>query len=248
MSTLIAWNESVAAGSTLVDIQPIADQVIMIQNNHFVFKGLTRLFWAWVGSADLNRARFAAPTLRAITNPEIRPLDTNATPTDDPNVFDLMREPLDIRPTEQLQLDAFHDNVGAQNIRGVSLVGDRLDPQPPGDVYMLRGTSSTAAVADAWTQLTTTWTDTLPDGIWAAVGLEVRSTTAIAGRLRFQGQVDRPGTLSVTAIGNRTWRKFLDGSIGKLGEFEPNFMPDIEVLCTAADAAHVINMPVVKIR
>jgi hypothetical protein len=128
----------------------------------------------------------------------------------------------------------------------ILFVGDSLDPVPPGDVYSLHGTSTTAAVANAWTQLNVTWDQTIPAGTYTVVGSQHQSTNALAHRLYFRTRPNKPGMLSITSLGNMTDASYYFGGWGSLGQFNTVAYPFIEVLCNAADAVHDIVMNMIK--
>ena len=118
---------------------------------------------------------------------------------------------------------------------------------PRGQVFTFGGTSSTSSVADTWTTLTTTWNDTLPEGRYAVVGLEVIGATQVAARLIFNDSRLRPGCLSMGAVTDLAPPVFRKGRLGMWGSFLSTALPEIQVLNTGAALSFTIYMDIVKI-
>lgn len=230
------------------DIAALTDDYLVIQNAHFLLTQDWLLHWAWVGSATLNRARLSQPTINVVTRPFIRPLDRAAVPPDLPAIADYRENPFRLRAREELVIEAT-SGIAMGTERFTALIGimDRLIPAPVGEVYTLRGTSTTAAVANSWTSLTMTWDNQLPEGQYAVVGLETQSANAQASRLIIEGLPNRPGSVSVTGLGNETHRMFRKGGLGRWGDFPNYIIPTPQVLANAADASHEVYLDIVKL-
>jgi len=104
----------------------------------------------------------------------------------------------------------------------------------------MRGAGTTTAAAGVWTQCPITWQDTLPAGIYAVVGLEFVGVTALAARVIFEDQVPRPGCVGSGLLATGSNDIFLGGRLGIWGRFNSNRMPNIEILCNAADTAQTV--------
>lgn len=239
---LLAWQSSLNA-ATNENMSPVPDEIMTIQNDQFLPQNnWSALFAAGMG-ANLERMRFNNATFRQFTPPFLRPVNQAATPPTDPAVADYRRNPLTFRGLENLILEASNPNSGGAEtvtaIAGVTQGG--IVPSSGGQVYAMRGTATTAATAGRWTLLDVTWEDTLRTGSYHVMGLNHISTTGQAARVIFQDAVNRPGCLSQSAVGNRTHEMFRDG-LGVWGTFDANRMPDIQVLCNAADASHELYL------
>lgn len=247
MHHLLAWFISI--GQTVdTDVTTVADPVITVQNAHFLPQTDVRLLWAAAMSATLNRVRFATPKTRGVTNPWVRPLIEAAIPPSNPGVMTRVDDPFVFRALEEIQLLATSGlAMGNENFTALAMISTGFVPIPQGDIYPLRFTSTTAATANKWSQLTVTFQDTLPSGTYAIVGLEVESANAQAARLILQNQQYRPGTLSVTALANRQHSIFYERKLGVLGTFQQTAMPLIEVLANGADASHEGYLDVIRI-
>ena len=229
------------------DIAPLTDSVLLIQNSHFVLQSDMYLFMAYAMSATHTRTRIILPSFRVVTTPWIRPISQATTTPNNPNLADYREHPLRIKALEELQISATSGiAMGNERYTALLALGDTITPPPVGDIFTLRGTSTTAAVANAWSQLTMAWQDTLPQGQYAIVGLSHESANAIACRLIVNGQPWRPGALSFTSFANRTNDMFHRGGLGVWGTFRSVAMPIPEVLCNAADAVHEVYLEFIR--
>lgn len=231
------------------DIDALTDDIITITNAHFQPQRDYDLVFAHVQSATLNRVRLVSPSMRQITVPFIRPITLATLPATDPNVADYRSNPFRIRALEEFAMEATSDiAMGTERFTGLVGLSSGLTPMPRGDVYTFRGTSTTAAVANTWTTLTTTFADILPAGSYVVVGGDYVATNAIAFRLNFENQIERPGGLGFATLGLRSHWMFYKGGLGIWGMFTSTRNPIVQVLNNAADAVHTIHLDIVRVR
>jgi len=243
----LAWYISIGQAVD-TDVTPVPDPVVLVQNSHFVPQTQVRLNWCYAASTTLDRARFATPKTRVVTNPWIRPIENGIIPADNPNVMDRTQQPFLFNGLEEIQLLATSGlATGNEDFFAVASIGVASQPVPAGDIYPLRFTSTTAAVDAAWSQLAVSFQDVLPVGTYAIVGLEVKSANAIAARLILQGQQFRPGSLSISALGNEQHSLFRQRKPGVYGTFVQTALPLVEVLCDGADAAHEGYLDIIRV-
>lgn len=242
----LAWTESIAI-TVENDILPVPDGIIEVSNNHFRFGRDMFLLWAAAMSTTISRARFISPSLRQVTNPHIRPLITGVVPENDPGVLDLRDNPLRLRALEELQVMVTQLGAGAEQVSVIAALGDRqIVRAAQGDIFKLRGTSSSVAVAQTWSLLAMLWDDTLPAGKYDVVGLEHQSANGKAARITLEEQWMRPGALSITGVRNRNHALMRDGGMGVMGSFDANRMPNVEVFCNAGDAVHEVYLDIIR--
>lgn len=233
----LAWTEDIAT-AVENDLAPVSDDIFAINNNHFFPQKPYDLVFAAAMGTNLQRARFLAPSLRQVTNPFIRPIINALVSEDDPGVLDLRINPLRIRELEELEIRATQNAGVNQRITAIAGLSDqRIVAPPQGDIYKLRFVSITAAVANSWTSIVSTFDDNLPQGRFAVVGLEVVGAAGQASRLIFEDQTMRPGSLMSPLISDRTHGMFVNGGLGVWGYFTQNRMPIVQVLCNAATAS-----------
>jgi hypothetical protein len=247
MQHCIAWSNN-AINNVETDMTPVTDSIIAIQNGHYMPQRDTQMVWAFFANADADRMRLASPTLRQITTPFLRPVNGTITPEARPGVADYRQYPLTLKGLEELQVFTFQNGAGAA--RSTVLMGIADGPiiqAPNGQIYTLRGTGTTAVTANAWTGVTITWQDNLPAGRYAAVGLLGVSATCVGTRLVFEDTPWRPGSVGSTDTENPENMMFRMGNCGVLGTFTGNRMPNVEMICTSADASQEIYLDLMKI-
>lgn len=240
----VAWFEAVAATATET-MTPITDQIIAIKNTRFFPTKNYDLLYAYAGGPNLARARILTPSLRQVSSPWISPIGATTEPGNDPNVADYRSNPLVLRGLEEVEVEAT-DAATGDDVYCVQGWGQGMQPAPAGDVYTMRGTGTTTAVAATWTTIALTWDNQLPVGRYALVGGHFESITGVAWRTIFEDQIPRPGGLAVDSGAERTAAMFRKGGLGIWGTFDSNRMPEFEVLCTAADTAQTLLIDFVR--
>jgi hypothetical protein len=238
----ICANSLGALLNTETDITPIPDTVLSIFNGHFFPQDPPAIIFAAAMSTLIGRARIQTPELLKTTSPFIRGTMAGLVPTSPGQVADYRMQPLDLKAREEIII--FGTQTMAGTIRVTALLGLLFSPNPPaqGDSYTMRGTSATAAVANVWTLLTVTFQNQIPQGNWAVTGMQHQSANGQAARLIFLGGFYRPGCMSIASISDYGHPMFRLGGLGRWGIFRDNILPNIEVLCNAADAVHEIYL------
>lgn len=247
MYHLGAYTMALGVG-TDIDVPALSDDILTIQNTHFVLSMPMDLIAAQIYSPLMDRAKLASPSMRQIAAPYIRPVFNGLTGPTNPNIWLLDSNPFRIQPFEEIQLLAT-STIGAMTERAVGLIWLQMgmEPVPAGNWIPLRFTSTTAAVANTWSTITITFADTLPAGVYAMVLSEVFSTNAQAHRWIISNQTLRPGLPSFINSISRHPYAISKGQFGKMGQFRSNDLPRLQVLCNAADAVHSGYLSVVKI-
>lgn len=247
---IAAYRGTLNAGASNEDIAAVTDEIIAVQNGHLLPQRDLDIIFAYAQSATLNRARIVSPTNRQVTLPFIRPITNGTTPANDPNFADYRGNPFRVRGLEELAIEATTDlAMGSETAIVVLGLQGQFQPAPPGDIFTMRGTSTSAATANVWTTLATvTWADILPAGTYACVGVEVVGAACIATRLIFENQTERPGALGNVLIGSRVGWPFMKGGFGLLGYFTSTRMPLVQVLATAATASWAVYLDIIRVR
>lgn len=244
MFHLAAYTLAALGNTANTDIPALSDQVLLQANSHFIPAQDLQIIAATGLSATLNRLRLTQPTMRQITTPFVRPFERAVVPADLPGVADYRAAPLMAYKNEELAMEATSGVAMTERFTGLVWLQVRPEPIMLGPVYTLRGTSTTAATANAWSEIAVTWQDTPIAGNYDVVGLQVQSTNAIAARLIFEDQIWRPGALSITALGDQSNAMMLHGGLGKFGTFNAYRFPLVQVLANGADASHEIYMQI----
>lgn len=236
------------ANTADTDIPALADGILAIANNHFLPQRDYDLLFCYASAVTLDRVKMVSPSNRQVTLPFIRPITAALLPPTDPNMADYRDNPFTLRALEEFAFQGTDTAAGPNNCYVVSGLQTAFDPMPRGNVFTLRGASTTAAVAATWTTIAVTWQDILPQGLFACVGLDVIATNQIAARLTFENQVERPGAVCSVASGNRNHFMFQKGGLGVWGRFRSTRMPTVEVLNNGTDAVHTVYMDIIRLQ
>lgn len=243
----VAWRESIA-DIVANDITPVPDTLMAIQNGHFMPQVNSNILFAYAGAAGITDARLISPSLRSFTTPRIRPVNLAIVPVDEPNMADYHDNPLTVKGLEELEMEISQTTGGAAVVVAVAGIAKvPMQPAPQGNVYTMRGVGTTTVTAGAWSQAVITWSDTLPTGTYACVGFEAVGVTCVAGRLIFDEQWERPGCLGQSLVSGNGPALFRKGRLGVYGRFNANRMPNVEMLCNAADTAQTVFLDFVRI-
>lgn len=241
-----AYSASIATGVE-TDLTPVTDGPLTIQNGHFLPPTDLPIWWAAAMATNLQRARFSSGSLRIPTTPYIRPIMNALIPNDPLRFANYQANPLTARMQEELAVLATQNAAGAQRVTVPIGFGISYQPPPIGNIYSMRGTSTVAAVANAWTMISPVWQDTIAQGTYAIIGLDHQSANSQAARCYILNQYWRPGIISTPNLGDKGDEYFRRGGMGVWGTFQANYLPNIEVLCNGADAAHEVYLYFVRI-
>jgi hypothetical protein len=175
----------------------------------------------------------------------LRPINSAILPASPPPIADYRQQPLLIPAEQELQMEST-DGTGTTTAVGVIGVQFEQGVLPNRDVYTIRATSTTAAVAGTWTNITLTFDDDLPPGNYHLCGLNYIATNAIAARALLSGQNWRPGAVGAAAADQLQHPMFSKGRLGSWGRFDNTIMPQIEVFNNSTDNAHTVFLDIVK--
>jgi hypothetical protein len=229
----------VSIGQTaLTNVPPIQDDILSIQNSHYLLPQNMSVAAAYASSVTLSRARINSPTVRQINPSYIHPINVALLPANDPNVQIFPPGFLSLLGQEEVQIEATSGlAMGNENCYALLWLYTQMTPVIPNDIHWCRFTSTATATASAWTTISYSLETGLPPGEYAMVGSFVQGTTQIAHRWIFDNQYYRPGFLSTAALGNRGFFEQYRFSFGEMGRFRTFSLPRLQTLCNAADTA-----------
>jgi len=252
---LAAFWENIDQAATL---QPLAaaagEQVLFTTGDEIrVPDGLENvaLAAAIVGQTN-TRALLVSPSLRDVFNAEITPIndgtDGDCLPSIPHRVLDLRSGPIALAAGESLTAEANANQTDADDQSVLVWLADGpIVPVSVGEVHSLRCTAAITAVAGAWTNGPLTFTQTIPVGTYAVLGMRAMGASLVAARLVFRGGGWRPGVMGSVAEQDEAWPGFRNGGLGIFGEFHSTVPPTLDVLCNDADTAQRIILDLVKI-
>ena len=249
---LAAFSEAIGSSVTDSQLSALTDDILNVSNNNFLPDMDLDLVFAASMGVDLTRSRIVSPSNRQITLPYILPQTEALNPdvaTGYSKYQDLTYNPMRLRGLEEFGVEVTDTASGGSSIV-TTLVGlqPQFDPSPRGTCYTMRGTSTSTHSTTAWTTIATTWQDTLPEGSYTVIGLNVLSANAICARLIFEGQTWRPGALCTTDEDNWNGPLFFNpnGALGAWGTFKAWAPPQVQVLSSAADTAATVYLQFVR--
>lgn len=244
---MLAHSTTIASTAETAEV-PVPDSVFTIQNARFLPQRNYNMIFAFASGLLRNQMRISSPSIRQFSPINVRPIDLAAEPTSIPGVADYRSNPLLLRALEEISVSSINSAATSGVYHSLLGISDGpLVPMPQGDVYTIRGTATTTLTAEQWSLLAITWADTLPAGRYAAVGLHTIAAGAIAGRLIFEDQVLRPGSIGFDIEGDIPHPMFLKGGLGVWGYFTGNRMPNVEMLSISADTAETVYLDFVRV-
>lgn len=226
--------------ATLTELTPVPDQIIPIANGRFLPPDDLLLMGGIGYGTNLQRARFRSPSLVQVNPSYIRPIQASLVGANDANAYFFDRSPLKMKGQEEIVLEAIQNAGANQRITVIAHVATRLTTPPAGNVFVIRATSTTAAVVNVWSPIVYALETALPAGRYAVCLIECASTNGQAVRATYDNQFYRPGYNSLNANLSRLPYQYYEYWLGVAGYFETFSLPRLEVLCNVADAAHEI--------
>lgn len=249
MKTVAAYTANLGIGVAYAPLAAIADGSMAITNNHLLLPKPLQLDYAYACGTTLTDVQMSSPSLRTPNLPDLYPIDAVAQPANDPNIMDYRAHPFTLPALEELVVLASNPGAAAIQAFFVLFLGD---PTTPWDnrapVYTVKCTAAITAVPLKWTAGLLTFTQALASGTYAVLGMWTTSATGIVARLVFPLASNyRPGVLMSSAYGKRGPFAGTKAPLGVMGTFVNTNPPQLEILCTAADAAQTVFLDIAKI-
>lgn len=259
MFHLSAFFESIAASQTDNDTSAILGQGDFVTAaNHFAVPEDRRLAMAYASGLGIIQAKLDAPIFRqTFAQPaHLRPVNRALLPPSNVRLADFRRRMPLIRRDEEIRLLVTTDGTaGPNNYYGGIWMHDGNFAVSDGPTQIVRATGATTVVAGAWTLVSPTYQDQLPQGQYEIVGFEAIGATIIFARIVFVGgQQWRPGVIGMQNEGQQAMPVFFGVNqgwdpigLGSYGKFSTVYMPAFEVMCNAADTAQTFFLHVRKV-
>lgn len=239
MFHLAAYLNTALGTGANTDTPALQDDILFIQNNHFVAPRDLYLWGAHVESATMLRARLRSPKINQIAPNYIRPVQTGLLPANNPNIDYRVNQPLKLNGAEEISLELTASPATTEPAYGILWLSDKMTPDVinSGEIYRTRVTSTTTSGVRLWTTLAMVYEQQVIAGTYNVVGAFLQSTNGVAFRLIFDMQPFRPGGLMESALGNRLPYYEHDYPFGVWGQFKTVSLPRWQVLTNAADSA-----------
>lgn len=253
---LAAFSESQDAAGVFVDQAPIIDQRLNVIGDNIRVPALNNIVAIAAGADAVvaPRVRLYSPSIEEFARYEVAEINTNnaaaAVYGSPQRVVDLRRNPLVLTPDENLRCELLNNPAAAQiQWAHVWFADGPIAPVENARETTIRATSGTTVTANAWSTCVLALDDELPNGVYAIVGMRVQGATCVAARVNFLGgdQPWRPGVPGSVLVSDIQAGMFRHGGMGVFGTFPTTQLPQIEVLCNAADTAQVVYLDVVRV-
>lgn len=251
-----AFCSSVDAAAAFTALAPRTDQRLQVTANRLRVPVLNNVV-AIAGGADAvvaPRIRLFSPSIEELARYELAEINTNnaaaAVYGSPARIVDLRRSPLPLTVDEDLQVELYNNPAVAQlQFAHVWLADGPITPVDNVRETTVRATAAITAVANEWTVGALTLDDDLPAGEYAVIGLRVQSATIQLGRLNFVGSdaLWRPGVPGSVLVSDLSPAMFRHGGMGVFGTFRTTSLPQLEILCNAADTAQVVYLDLVRV-
>ena len=240
MFRLAMYYTAADLNAALTAIAPVVDQSLTSSPNDtgFVVPENTRFLAGGFGvmePASALQIQFQSPELRKATYPTLEPFTLDASVPASPIPENYWGEnPFELKPPETLQAFVNSDEAVAQYVGAYLSDGPLV--QAPGKIFSAAFTATVQASAGAYAAGPITLGQPLDSGNYQVVGMRIRGTGLVCGRLIFPDQTPRPGCPAANGLGglDAPWARF--GKAGIWGEFDTTNLPQLEVLGGVAAA------------
>ena len=250
MFHLGAYAQSVDPAGALVNINAVPEQVLFTTAGDLrIPDRFTMLVgeMAAINDASLVRAQLQAPSLRVEVNHDVEPIVQAAVWGNPPETTWHGDSPLQLVTDESLNFAMQSDPAAPALHYGLVWLADGPVEVVKGRIFTRRATATIAQTTTTWVNGNLTLGQVLPAGRYAVVGMRARSTDAVAMRLVFREQVNRPGVPVINAIGDQDFYWFRMGRAGVWGEFPNTIPPTLDVLGGAA-AAQIVFLDLMRLQ
>lgn len=245
----IAYTDSTSSAQTNSNQPFLSDLgVVPTFNTHALLPGDFMLSAAMAMGLTVTRVRLDSGQLRVLGQPYIHPINQAALPANNPNLMWVFKQPFRLPQREEIAVQRTNTTAVAEQDTTLLWLHQSYTPWDPGNVWVVRATSTTATVANTWTNIGQPTMETaLPVGTYSLHWWDAQSTNGQCLRWVFPPSFGlRPGMPMLTSIGNRNPYDLYLGAFGKAGEFVNDVLPFMEVLANGADASYELRLAIVR--
>lgn len=250
MFNLVAFYASVAQDAALVNLTPVTDPLVTIQNSRLIFPNEMQIGAIQGLIVDGSRMRINTPSLRSVALPEVYPTKITAEQGENPVMVGPMWDTLRIPRNDEFGFDVSRAGAGAGDCFAGLWYAPMRPAAPMGPIITLRCTTTIVLTVGTWVAGNLTFDQSLPYGKYAVVGMTSIAGDCVFARLAFPGQTQyRPGVPNVEAYGSYVNpQMFRFGNFGLFGTFDSTAQPLLEVLGhTAGSEAFVVLLDIIKV-
>jgi hypothetical protein len=250
------------SATSFIQVTSLANGVVPTLLNGFqVPPNLPKLGLIAGYSTHMTGIKLQAPSMLPFPYPAFAPINRGSAFESPARVFDLMANPIQLNPTEELDAFAAAGNNTETAYVAILFTDGIIEPRPAGRLFTVHATASTTLTAGAFTQVTPGFDTPLPAALggarmYAVVGARYYSATAAFFQLMpAQEPLWRPGGVGVQAYdqldppGQRAYGWFSGGyqPWGVWMKFQQNVPPTFNCFATSADTAEEFWLDLVAI-
>ena len=246
--TLVAYSES-QDSATLVNVSALVDPHVRVVGDDIVVpSALPYVGGVYAIGSQISRAQLVSPSIRRRYPLEVTPIEIAAEPADPVKYTPFFASPIGLDEDEALNFQAAENNASAGRSTGfVWLCDGATAPISGAEMFTIRATNASTLVAFTWTNGALTFSDTLPAGTYAVVGMRASSAGMLAARLVFSQYPWRPGCIGSDTLGELGVPIFRMGGLGIWGEFAHNTPPTVDFCSVSADTSQTVDLDLVLI-
>lgn len=246
-----------------------ANGVVPTLNNGFQVPGqssqgggpLSKLGFIAGVSTHLTGIQIQAPSMLPFPWPVMAPVNRGSAFESPVRCHDLMANPIQLNPTEELDAFAAAGNNTETAYVAVLFTDGNIMARPAGRLFTVHATASTTLTGGAWTQVTPSFDQALPASrggpqMYALVGVRAYSATALFFQVMPATEpLWRPGGVAVQAYdqldppGQRAYGWYSGGYSpwGIWMQFQQNVPPTFNMFATAGDTAEEFWLDLIAI-
>lgn len=248
MWTLIGYTESQDSAS-LTNVAALADPHVRVNGDDIIVPtALPNVAGVYAIGANTTRCQLVSPSIRRRYPFEVVPVEYASEPADPVKYYPLFQNPIALDADEALNAQAAEDAAGAARSTVLVWLSDGpVAPLQGVECFTIRATNASTLAANAWTNGSLTFNDTLPAGEYAVVGMRASSAGLIAARLVFSQYPWRPGVIASDTTYEVGAPVFRFGALGEWGTFAHNTPPTVDFLSISADTSQTVDLDLVMI-
>jgi hypothetical protein len=225
----------------LVTVPFIADPVIRAASNVIQLTDDWHLLAGFAGGAGTTRLRLNSASSRIRGFPNLFPFMVSHLAGDNPAQFDFRDDPIKLMSGENITLQATNGvAVPFYVLLHIVRPDVNLNVNTKG-LRWVRFTATLTSVVDSWgPEANIVLDDDLESGDYNVYDFCYFEADAIAGRLVFKDQVERPGSIAQQTVTQRPTPSLMNG-MGLLGTFNTITPPFIQSIHVAAAAQSLVG-------
>lgn len=244
---LAYYTNDLALSASNVALGTVTDQAWTFSSTGYFMPDNLKCFAAYAGNDAYTAVRLNQPSLRDPFLPYIEPVSLTTLPANTPPVMKMWEMGINLTKNEYLSVEGSRGAVAVSDAYALLWVGKSRVAIPPGPRRTIRFTSAITIAEGTWSLGAMTFSDTLPNGRFAIVGMNVFGTNLLAARLAFTGGGWRPGVLCQGAQGEWTEPAFDRDEFGLFGTFLNTIQPNLECFGVGAGTSQIGYLDLVQV-